>query len=259
MAGDEIEAKADTGGGVSSGFLKNGEVCGVSRLPNAPNPVAGLNAEGVATRLPNAPPETAGEVVDVLVNPKGDDAAGLRGLEGSGEEGGEVAFCGDPMPNADGPPNADVLGASSADEGEKLLVGVPKTEVRVVASVAGLGANGEVVAEESFPSSAGLKADPNGEGAVDANALNAFPLLAAVDSVEGAGLVSAGAVDFSSVVPNVDGPAEANAPNPPDIGAAAGFCGWAALVANDGGAFANAPKPPLTGPAPRLGLPNAGC
>jgi len=262
VADDEVGANADMGGGVSSGFLKNGEL-GVSGLPNAPNPVAGLNAEGVATRLPNAPPGTTGEVVDVLVSPKGDDAGGLRGLEGSGEEGGEVTCCGDPPANADEPPNGDFLGASNAEVGEKVfppkalvVVGVPKTEVRWAVSVAGLEANGEVVAEESFVSSAAFKVDPNGEGGVDANALKAFPLLAATDPALDSGLVSAEVVVFSSAKPKVDGPAEANAPNPPDIGAVDVF--WAAL-ASDVGALANAPKPPLTGPVPRLGLPNAGC
>jgi hypothetical protein len=88
VAGGEIGAKAEIVGGVSSGFLKNGELLGVS--PNAPNPVAGLNAEGVATRLPNAPPVAPDEVEGVLGSPNGDAAAGLAGLEGSGEDGGEV-------------------------------------------------------------------------------------------------------------------------------------------------------------------------
>jgi len=38
--------KAETGG-LSSGFLKKGEVGGVTALPKAPKPAAGLNADGV--------------------------------------------------------------------------------------------------------------------------------------------------------------------------------------------------------------------
>jgi hypothetical protein len=40
--------------------LKNGEEVGVVSLPNAPNPLAGLNVEGVVVMLPNAPPPNLG-------------------------------------------------------------------------------------------------------------------------------------------------------------------------------------------------------
>lgn len=46
--GELPKAKIEVVGGVSVGFLKNGElVLGPPKLPNAPNPLAGLNAEGV--------------------------------------------------------------------------------------------------------------------------------------------------------------------------------------------------------------------
>jgi hypothetical protein len=127
----------------------------------------------------------------------------------------------------------------------------------VAVSGAGLGANGEVVVEEEPPSSAVLEADPNGEGVVDANALNALPVFAGAPKAPPEGGFASEEAVFPRADPKVDEAAEANAPNPPVVGAE-GFSGWAAL-ASDVGAFANAPKPPLTGPAPKLGLPKAGC
>lgn len=60
--------KTETGGGVlGSAVLKKGEEVGVVSLPNAPNPDAGLNADGVVVKFPKAPvPEL------VLVCPKGE-------------------------------------------------------------------------------------------------------------------------------------------------------------------------------------------
>lgn len=97
---DDKEENADTdvgaaaGDGASAGLgLKKGEEVGVRSLPNAPNPDAGLNAEGVVTRLPNAPPPP-------VLGPKG-EADGVDGMlvsvpvpcpkgEVSGEDDGEM-------------------------------------------------------------------------------------------------------------------------------------------------------------------------
>jgi hypothetical protein len=62
--------------------LKKGEEVGVTSLPKAPNPDAGLNAEGVVVRLPNAPPPK-------LLEPKG-EADGMDGILVSGPGPGLV-------------------------------------------------------------------------------------------------------------------------------------------------------------------------
>jgi hypothetical protein len=88
--------KTETRGGVLvSAALKKGEVVGVVTLPKAPNPSAGLNAEGVVVRLPKAP------VPGVLLVTKGEGAGGLslsetmyafaRG-DASGEDDGELGM-----------------------------------------------------------------------------------------------------------------------------------------------------------------------
>lgn len=74
-------AKADTGGLLSSGFLKNGEDVD-GEPPKAPNPEAGLKDE-VEPKLANAPPRTGA----------GGLSSGVEALPsrfGSGEDGGDA-------------------------------------------------------------------------------------------------------------------------------------------------------------------------
>lgn len=90
----EEDKNADMTGGASLVLdlgLKKGEAVGVTSLPKAPNPVAGLNEEGVLVRLPNAPVPPglgpkgeADDVIGVLVSAKGE----MLG-EGEGEGEGE--------------------------------------------------------------------------------------------------------------------------------------------------------------------------
>jgi hypothetical protein len=71
--------------------LKKGEEVGVTSLPKAPNPDAGLNTEGVVVRLPNAPP--------------------VSGLGPKGEEDGALASVTVPVPKG------DVSGEDEGDDG----------------------------------------------------------------------------------------------------------------------------------------------
>jgi len=131
-------AKAETTGGVCSGFLKNGESVGVV-LPKAPKPAAGLKEEGVVWRFAKAPPTTGGggllSVVEVVV-PKADTA-----LTGSGDDGGDMAAGFTRV-------SSRILVFASLARGlkgdvvdEEASRAVPSTEVLVEALVAGLGAS----------------------------------------------------------------------------------------------------------------------
>lgn len=188
-----IWPKAETGGGFSSGFLKNAEVLGVSLLPNAPNPAAGLKAEGVACILPNAPLLGAGAGEEVCLNCEGEEVcpngegdfaslfpngdgdfpscfsnAGAAAGFDSGELGGEGEVSNDgPLGEAIGlssPLGRDDLIVDVPKRAEEPpaagVVGVPKTVVLGLGSAAGVELTDE---EESAAGALGVTGAPNAE------------------------------------------------------------------------------------------------
>jgi len=231
--------------------------------------VAGLNADGVEIKLPNAPPEL-GDAPGVFPNTAG----------GSGEEGGEIAKT--DLGGSAGvfeAPNGDLVGVPNGEEvAEEVApsIGVPNTDVFPNPTLS-------PVAVTEDPA-----ADPNGEGVVEANALNALPEfdvceLVSVDllipkaelpNADGAVEAKAPKPDaglVSEVVlgeapdPKVAGLVEAKAPKPPDV---TGFDsvdpnteGFEVAFEKDVGVLANALNPPVFGVvdgAPKLVCPNAG-
>jgi len=231
--------------------------------------VAGLNADGVEIKLPNAPPEL-GDAAGVFPNTEG----------GSGEEGGEMAKT--DLGGSVGvfeAPNGDLVGVPNGEEvAEEVApsIGVPNTDVFPNPTLS-------PVAVTEDPA-----ADPNGEGVVEANALNALPEfdvceLVSVDllipkpelpNADGAVEAKAPKPDaglVSEVVlgeapdPKVAGLVEAKAPKPPDV---TGFDsvdpnteGFEVAFEKEVGVLANAPNPPVVGVvdgAPKLVCPNAG-
>lgn len=201
--------------------MKNGESFGVASLPNAPNPLAGLNAEVDVCKFPNAPVVGAGaellkaESGWVVGGGLSFEAAGegvLLRLVNSGEEAGEagvtVVFVGvvglallvlagaasDRTPNAEPPTNGPAA-AGAVLVPPKLVA--PPTAKALKAPPPVAGAGGEV----ALPPLPKLEAPP------PENPANP-PVVAAGTDGE----------DVALSPPNVEVPLPLKAPNPPDAG-----------------------------------------
>lgn len=236
--------KTETGGGVLvSAALKKAEEVGVVSLPNAPNPVAGLNAEGVVTKFPKAP-----VLEGVLFGPKGEGRGGLSSSETneglgrgdvSGDDEGELGMA------------TGVLGVESGLAEKRLSrdVGwVPNAEPRL---------------EDAPPPKAEPppKADPppNGDAGAPPASKGDFGLSGVLaEKAEADGVL----VFCFAAVPNVVAE-PANAPNPPEEGVDAGVAGdtpacFSAPPNVVGAADAKAPNPPAVGVvvAGTTGFPN---
>lgn len=236
--------KTETGGGVLvSAALKKAEEVGVVSLPNAPNPVAGLNDEGVVTKFPKAP-----LLEGVLFGPKGEGRGGLSSSEtnegfgrgdASGDDDGELGMA------------TGVLGVGSslAEKGLSWDMGcVPNTEPPLE--------DAPLPRAEPPP-----KADPppNGDAGAPPASKGDFGLSGVLAEKGEADPVL---VFCFAAVPNVVAE-PAKAPNPPEEGVDAGVGGdtpacFSAPPNVVGAADVKAPNPPVVGGvvAGTTGFPN---
>lgn len=232
--GELVRANADTGGGVSSGFLKNGDELGAPKLPKAPNPLAGLKEEGVDW----SPLNTLG--ADEGAAEKAEKEGG-GDLSGSGDDGGESSRSGLSLslePKGDGLDGAanglvDELVAPKAPAGAKTDVrgAVSLIGVAGVAGVTG-AANGDVAFAAGRLNGLVAFGPSLVTKGTEEKALNAFAVpetglfsVAAGVELNGEGLLEANVlnppceVGLASVVlaadPNAEGVDEAKVPNPP--------------------------------------------